>query len=350
MPDENIFRTALSGFNKNDVISFITELNNENEAQKAEYEKRTKEMREFIDQRESEVSELKIETERFQKELREAKARADYAECELELLRARITSFDNEIAGYEAKISELTLSLNALTATKDDFLNNKNLYLEKIDQLNETVSKRDFTLDELLSENNNLKSEIAQLFEEKTALSTQIEEFEKAKEQQKEGEDEQTETAFISVEEDALLKRIDELSELLDLKQNELELSKRQNRLQENEIDQIKSEYTSKIAYLEDKLTRAEQNARTNEDFSARAILEVANIIKDARNRADTIVNDTIKNVDDTKMVVVNLKDSVSGASSVVGDAMARIVNVFGLLSKAIENAETELINSKNDF
>lgn len=350
MPDENVFRTAISGFNKNDVISFITELNNESEAQKAEYEKRIKEMREFIDQRESELSEFKIESERFQKELRETKARADYAECELELFKARVTSFDSEIANYEAKISELTLTLNQLTASKDDFLNNKNLYLEKIDQLTDTVSKKDVTLGELTDENNKLKSEMATLSEEKTALFAQIEEYQKAKEQQKEEKDEQPEISLSSTEEETLLKRIEELSELVEAKQTELDVSKRQNRLYENEIEQIKSEYTSKIAYLEDKLIRAEQSVRTNEDFSARAILEVANIIKDARSRADAIVDDTIKNVDDTKMVVVNLKDSVSSASGVVGDAMTRIVNVFGLLSKAIENAENELINSKNDF
>lgn len=350
MPDENIFRTAISGFNKNDVISFITELNNESEAQRAEFEKRIKEMREFIDQRESEVSEYKIETERFQNELRETKARADYAECELELFKARVSNFDNEVANYEVKISELTLSLTQLTASKDDFLNNKNLYIEKIDQLNDLVSKKDFTLGELMSENNRLKSEIATLLEEKTALSAQIEEFEKVKEIQIESKDEEIDNPLSIAEEDALLKRIDELSGLLDAKETELDLSKNQNRSHAAEMERIKSEFTAKIAYLEDKLARAEQNVRSNEDFNTRAIMEVANIIKDARTRADAIVNDTIKNVDDTKMVVVNLKDSVSGASSVVGDAMARIVNVFGLLSKAIENAENELIQSKNEF
>jgi chromosome segregation ATPase len=350
MPDENIFRTALSGFNKNDVISFITELNNENEAQRVEYEKRIKEMRDFVDQRELEVSELKVETERFQKELRETKARADYAECELELLRARVTGFDSDITAYEAKISELTLNLTQLTAAKDDFINNKSLYLEKIDQLTEQLGKKDVTQGELLSENNKLKSDIAALLQEKTALFAQIEEAKKENELQKEVKEEETENPLSSAEENALLDRIDELNGLLDNKQNELDLSKAQNRNQALEIEHMKSEYAAKIAYLEDKLARAEQNAKTNEDFSARAILEVANIIKDARSRADTIVNDTIKNVDETKMVVVNLKDSVSGASGVVGDAMARIVNVFSLLSKAIENAENELIQSKNEF
>ena len=117
------FRTALGGFNRDDVNSYIEKLN-------AEFADRERTAKRKLEAAESKIAELE-----------EKNAKLDAATSRIAELESVAEAREKLISEYITKVEQQAAEIEALCASKDDAESEISLLSEKIESLSETIRK-----------------------------------------------------------------------------------------------------------------------------------------------------------------------------------------------------------------
>lgn len=174
MAEEQLFRTALHGFNKDDVITYIDGINRTASENQEWFDKQSKAMAETIKRLNKENKELKeqsanaeaaaLDTEEYEEQ------RAKFAEV-IKQLSEKLTAKDNELKKANEKISQLEAAgANASSQLGVDYAAEKDTLVTNLKQACQRLYEEQ-------QENNRLRSKLEEANKENISLTVQVDQL-----------------------------------------------------------------------------------------------------------------------------------------------------------------------------